>query len=383
MRLIRSIMKKHRFYNWFSMICLCILLFSCGEKREEIPSGFLLTGKIDNAAGIQQVSVHEITQSGLILLDTSNLDVAGNFQLNGHITEKTFCVVRFAKGDVILLLDTNSQLPLNIDLNKIESYTTGQSKENEELKQLYLINNKFLKSSETINERFSGYTDATLNNQVQEEIRLVFDSLQDSHKTAIQEYVGALKNSMVPYFATSFLLPEADLRFLKSIDNSLYSKFSSSKYANQLHQKIALLEKTAEGNPAPDIVLNDPFGKKVALSSFIGKVVLVDFWASWCAPCRKENPKNVALYQKYKNSGFEIFGVSLDENRDAWINAINKDQLLWTHGSDLQKWNSPIVNVYNIDAIPYTVLVDKEGKIISKKLIGKDLELKLKEIFGY
>jgi thiol-disulfide isomerase/thioredoxin len=376
-------MKKNNNFNWLYLTLITSILVSCGDKKEEVLSGFHLTGKIENHGDVNQISVHEITPNGLILLDTANLDAYGNFDLNGHISEKTFCVVRFEKGDIILSLDTNSQLPLNIDLNKIELYSVGVSKENEELKQLYLINNGYLKRSETISQRFSSYTDATLTERVQEEIRLTFDSLQVSHKIAIQEYVGSLNNSIVPYFATSFLLPDADLAFLKTIDNSLYKKFSFSKYANQLHQKIALMEKTAEGNLAPDIVLNDPFGKTVSLSSLRGKIVLVDFWASWCAPCRKENPKNVALYQKYKNSGFEIFGVSLDDNRDSWINAISKDQLLWTHGSDLQKWNSPIVSLYNIDAIPFTILVDKEGKIISKKLVGKDLELKLKEVFGF
>jgi alkyl hydroperoxide reductase subunit AhpC len=96
-----------------------------------------------------------------------------------------------------------------------------------------------------------------------------------------------------------------------------------------------------------------------------------------------ENPKNVTLYNKYKTAGFEIFGVSLDDNRDAWLEAVNKDKLLWTHGSDLLKWNSSVVSLYNISAIPYTVLVDKEGKIIAKELRGIELENKMKEIFGF
>jgi peroxiredoxin len=147
------------------------------------------------------------------------------------------------------------------------------------------------------------------------------------------------------------------------------------------HQRVETLRKTAEGQPAPDIVLNDPYGKTIALSSLRGKYVLVDFWASWCQPCRMESPNLVRMYNAYKSKGFDIFSVSLDDNREAWVKAINDDKLLWTHVSDLQKWNSSVVSQYNIEGIPFTVLLDKEGKIIAKNLRGKALEDQLKQLF--
>ncbi len=110
---------------------------------------------------------------------------------------------------------------------------------------------------------------------------------------------------------------------------------------------------------------------------------LIDFWAGWCKPCRDENPNNVILYNKYKTKGFEIFGVSLDDNRETWIDAINKDKLLWMHASDLLKWNSPVVKQYSIENLPLTILIDREGKIIARDLRGEELKNKLESIFGF
>ncbi|MCS7189130.1 MAG: TlpA disulfide reductase family protein [Bacteroidia bacterium] len=136
-----------------------------------------------------------------------------------------------------------------------------------------------------------------------------------------------------------------------------------------------------KGQPAPDIALPDPEGKIRRLSELRGKWVLIDFWASWCRPCRMENPTVVRLYEKYHSQGFEIFGVSLDYNKEAWINAIQTDKLNWIHVSDLKGWQSAGAQLYRVSGIPFTVLVDPEGRIAAKGLRGASLEQRLKEIF--
>jgi thiol-disulfide isomerase/thioredoxin len=136
-------------------------------------------------------------------------------------------------------------------------------------------------------------------------------------------------------------------------------------------------------NIAPEIALENPKGKVMKLSELRGKYVLIDFWASWCGPCRRENPNVVRLYQKYKDENFDIFSVSLDKDKDKWIRAIEADGLVWeNHVSDLKYWDSEVVSTYQFQGIPHTVLIDPEGKMIASKLRGESLERKLKEIFG-
>jgi peroxiredoxin len=136
------------------------------------------------------------------------------------------------------------------------------------------------------------------------------------------------------------------------------------------------------GQPAPEISLPTPEGEELSLSDLRGKVVLIDFWASWCKPCRAENPVVVQAYNQYKDQGFEILGVSLDRSKEAWLQAIEKDGLTWPHVSDLQFWNSAAAKEYGVSAIPYTVLVDREGNVIAERLRGGSLNAKLAEIFG-
>ena len=166
--------------------------------------------------------------------------------------------------------------------------------------------------------------------------------------------------------------------------DSLYQELDTNlrtTYFGRIIENIIEKEKlTAIGKPAPEFSANDVNGKPIALSSFKGKYVLIDFWASWCGPCRQENPNVVKAYHRFHDKGFDIFGVSLDRDKVKWLEAINKDGLDWTQVSDLKGWESASVSLYGVQGIPMNYLLDKNGIIVAKGLRGDELENKLAEI---
>ncbi len=154
-------------------------------------------------------------------------------------------------------------------------------------------------------------------------------------------------------------------------------------FTYNLEAEVKEMQKLGVGAQAPELNFPSPEGPSVSLSSLKGKVVLIDFWASWCRPCRAENPNVVRIYQKYHSKGFEILGVSLDKEKDKWVQAIQDDNLTWKHVSDLGGWQSASAKAYSVTSIPMTYLVDKEGNILGKGLRGPALEQKLQSIFGF
>jgi peroxiredoxin len=171
-----------------------------------------------------------------------------------------------------------------------------------------------------------------------------------------------------------------DAKELDSIYNDLSLSIQNSYFGKKIKDVLDIAKKTDIGNEAPVFAQNDASGKSVSLASFKGKYVLVDFWASWCGPCRAENPNVVKAYQKFHAKGFDILGVSLDEEKDKWIAAVKKDNLDWSQVSDLQGWKNNVAMLYGVQGIPMNFLIDKEGKIIGKGLRGDDLDRKLEEL---
>jgi peroxiredoxin len=216
------------------------------------------------------------------------------------------------------------------------------------------------------------------------------DSLAKQHSREVQaafgradtlsmQFIQAHPESVVSAFlAQSYY--EMEPEKLEKIYGTLAPQGKQSYYGQRIRTYLDEQAKIGLGRTAPEFSMADTTGKPVALSSLRGKYVLVDFWASWCGPCRKENPNVVAAYQKYHDKGFEILGVSLDDKKHLWEKAINADKLTWQHVSDLKGWRNQAAGLYMVKSVPSSFLLDKDGKIIAKNLRGEDLHKKLAEL---
>ncbi len=207
-----------------------------------------------------------------------------------------------------------------------------------------------------------------------------YESVEEQMKQFILDNALSNPKSVVAAYAVnrnSYYFDESDLEpVVENFDPAI----QESVYVQNLADRVAVLKRVAVGQPAIDFTMDNMEGEPVELSSLFGNYLLVDFWASWCGPCRRENPNVVEAYQKYHDKGFDILGVSFDRSKDKWIEAVEADNLTWHHVSDLKYWGNEAGKLYGINSIPANILLDPSGKIIAKNLRGEDLQNKLAEL---
>ncbi|MGE0635742.1 MAG: redoxin domain-containing protein [Bacteroidia bacterium] len=361
-----------------SLICAVVLLASCSGGKSKI------SGNIENAKN-ETLFFEQLTSTKVNKLDSVKIEKNGDFKMNVKIPGYGFYRVRLSDNNFItLLLDSTSSVELTADaLNMQDGYTIKGSPESEKIANLFNGMKQTFATRDSLSKLYNmlaqqgkldSITAASLTSQ--------FLSINKSNRDYILNFANENSNSLLPLLAVEYLNQQEDVAEIAKIVEGLNANFPNSDYVKPLVARVSELKRLAIGSEAPEIVVSDPEGKQIKLSDLRGKVVLIDFWASWCRPCRMENPNVVKVYQKYKDKGFEVFGVSLDKGKPEWVEAIKLDGLTWKHGSELAFWNSSFVKTYNIDGIPKTVLVDKNGIIIAKDLRGPQLEQKLAEVLN-
>ena len=213
-------------------------------------------------------------------------------------------------------------------------------------------------------------------------IQAEYQSMDKEVKATLENFIKTHSKSAVSGFAIYYNYQNANVptEELEKVVNLLDKSIINTKYGKLAQEKLNQMRGTTIGYPAINFAQADPSGKMVNLTDLKGKYVLVDFWASWCGPCRAENPNVVSAFNKYKDKGFTVLGVSFDQNKDKWLQAIEADKLLWTQVSDLKGWGNEAGKLYGISSIPQNFLLDKEGKIVAKNLRGPELDSKLEEI---
>lgn len=369
-----------RYLSLFIMALMGVVFGANAQKAT-------VQGSISGNEAIKSVYVNAVQGNKVVPVDTVALDSKGGYQLSLNADAPVMYILTFPIDRtpmIHLMVKNKDKVSMNLkyvpEFNYMEVTEAKGSKDAIVYKQ---FNNTILKGIRGNEELNTEYSLPSTSDDRRKAIENQFQIIQALQDQEVEKIVTQNKDCVMSAFlVTYFDRKYADYHTAyKAVRDALVKTYPADPFVQ--HVDAMIKQNIIIGSEAPDIVMKDPEGKERKLSSLRGNVVLLDFWASWCGPCRGENPNVVKLYHKYNQKGFEVFSVSLDRTHDAWVNAIKADGLVWpNHVSDLKGWTSSGGATYGVMSVPTTILIDREGKIIAKNLRGEELARKLAEIFG-
>lgn len=374
-----------KFVNLFIAVSV-LLISACSDPSNE-SSNFELKGKMGNAHG-DTVFLEQMGTDGLIGVDTAVLDENGEFTMHTNIKEIGFYRLKTSdKNFATFIFDTNQKVSITGDIANLgNTYNVEGSEDSKLFWEINMTSAESYRKRDSLQKIFQAFVNITQMDSLRidsmsNELEKPYTQLVNEHNQYLKAFIEKHASSFASLAAIQQLQPDEFMDTYFKLDDGLFAKYPNSPYIKAFHEGVSSSRKLGVGTLAPEILMNTTEEKPLALSSLKGKVVLIDFWASWCGPCRAENPNVVKAYNKFKSKGFDIYSVSLDKDMDKWKQAIKADGLTWkNHVCDFKFWQSPVVTLYNFNSIPTNVLIDGDGKILAKNLRGEALEAKLAEV---
>lgn len=366
------------------------VMISCNKAGE---NEYTVTGTINGIADGKTVMLEIQDETGqLKAVDTVKVE-KGKFTFTGSAKEPDMHLLNIQgiSGKIPFILE-NGEIEMTINKDSINDTRVTGTYNNEELTSYKLKGMavqkkmmKFQKDNEAIMKTAMTNQDTAAMGKLRKEYSKFQDEFTIQSETYVKSHPKAFISALIIEGMFNQMAPDFEKikKFYDGLDKSVKDTKHGKKIKKNLDELLKPVVKPVEvGQIAPDFSAPNPDGKVTSLKESKGKITIIDFWASWCKPCRQENPNMVALYKQYHSKGLNIIGVSLDEKKEAWTKAIAADQLTWTHVSNLKEFEDPIAVQYSIKLIPSTIIIDETGKVVAKDLRGADLKAKVASLLG-